>query len=78
MNVIKYHPVSKTQGYVVHKVESKYHVAFATQFQTADGTVQYKKEGDSKSLGRPLIYTSPFTADYVIRKEILPLYKKGA
>lgn len=78
VQVVKFHPVNETQGYVVYKKGTKYQVAFASRFVSEDKTIVYKKEADSRSLGRLLEYSSPFTADYVIRKEILPLYEKVA
>lgn len=78
MKIIKYHPINDLQGYAVHRVGNEYRIAFVTRFVDFEGVVTFKMEGESYSKGRLHSYPSPFVADYVIRKEILPLYKKAA
>lgn len=78
VNVLKFHPTSETHGYAIEKRGLKYHVLFV-ELHMIDATHRmFTKEGDSMSRGRPHIYDSIFMADYVVRNEILPLYKTAS
>lgn len=75
MKVVKYHAINDLQGYAVRKIGSEYRISFMDRFLDVDGAPTYKLEGDSYSAGKLHSYASPFVADDVIRKQILPLYK---
>lgn len=70
---IKFHPVSETHGYAVEKQGERYVVSYV-QNVSKDNKPVLLREAFSRSQGKLLAYDSPFVADHVIRKEILPLY----
>ena len=73
---LKFHPVNASHGYAVEKVNEQYRVVFAEKRSVNNNTV-YLKEGNAHSRGRLHSYDTIYQADYVIRYEILPLYKES-
>ena len=71
MSYVKFHPVSETHGFAVEKMQKSWNVVYVRRENE-----KLIKEGSSRSNGRLLSFSSPFLADFVIRTEILPLYKK--
>jgi hypothetical protein len=73
VTALKFYPVSETHGYVVQAVGNAFHVVYVERVPNG-----YLKCGTSRSRGKTHSYPSVFVADYAIRKEILPLYRKAA
>lgn len=77
MNYSFFQPINETHGFAVEKIGNGYQIIFVSQARNEDGSQKLVKEATSRSGGRLHKYTSPFLAGNVIKREILPLYKKG-
>lgn len=77
VNAVKFHSVNDTHGYAVEKLGNSYVVSFVRKI-ILEGKNAFLREAFSRNRGRDLSFSSPFVADYMIRSEILPLYKKAA
>lgn len=75
MTLLKFHEVNATQGYAVQRVKDRFEVVFVER-TTIDRVETFHVIGKSTSRGKLHSYPSVFIADYAIRNEILPLYKK--
>lgn len=74
MSFVKFHAINAANGFAVEKSNKEYRVVYVER-KLVDDKEKLVKVADARSNGKLLVFSSPFIADYCIRREILPLYQ---
>lgn len=74
MKALKFYPVYDNHAYTVSKLKNSYVISFVT-YKMVNGVRELTLIKHSTSKEILLAFSNPFTADYILRTLILPVYK---